>query len=347
MPDRMLDLDRYLARIGHDGSRAPTLQTLRALHALHPAAIAFENLDPLMGKPVPLDIRALQRKLVEGGRGGYCFEQNTLFAAALEALGFSVARLAARVQWNRPLTPPGARTHMLLKVELPEGTFLADVGFGLMTLTAPLRAEAGLVQETPHGTFRLAEVGGELQLQALRGDDWSPVYQAALTPLEAADIEMMNWFTATHPAIALHQHAHGSPCGRRHAARPRRQRVFRSWAGRVRAPEAGDGSGSGRRSHRGLRHRPARGKRRRAAADRGGRASPAGPSGRLARAMTFRYRAATRADTLGGSAAEGGQWPLSTFVAGDCPLQALQLKTERNCHEPDLRAHGRGARTGR
>ena len=106
-----IDLDAYLARIGYDGLRTATLETLTALHALHPSAIPFENLDVLLGRPINLDLPALEAKLVHGGRGGYCFEHNTLMAAALQALGFKVTGLAARVQWaalrtSRPCRAP-------------------------------------------------------------------------------------------------------------------------------------------------------------------------------------------------------------------------------------------------
>lgn len=63
------DLAAYLDRVGYRGPVAPTLEVLRALHRLHPAAIAFENLDPFLGRPVELDIESLHRKIVEGGRG--------------------------------------------------------------------------------------------------------------------------------------------------------------------------------------------------------------------------------------------------------------------------------------
>ena len=113
------DLDAYLERIGYRGPRRATLDTLEALHALHPTAIPFENLNPLLGWPVALDIDSLQKKMVAGGRGGWCFEHNTLFRHALEALGFSVISLAARVLWDAPPDSPiGPRSHMLLLVNL-------------------------------------------------------------------------------------------------------------------------------------------------------------------------------------------------------------------------------------
>ena len=96
------DLDAYFARIGYRGPREATLDVLKQLHALHPRAIAFENLDSFLGRPVRLDLASLEQKLVHARRGGYCFEQNTLFWKVLTALGFSVTGLAARVLWNQP-----------------------------------------------------------------------------------------------------------------------------------------------------------------------------------------------------------------------------------------------------
>ena len=92
------DLDAYLPRVGGARALAPSLEGLVDLHRAHCAAIPFENLDILLGRPIALDLPSLQAKLVQGGRGGYCFEQNTLFQAALEALGYRVTALAARVR---------------------------------------------------------------------------------------------------------------------------------------------------------------------------------------------------------------------------------------------------------
>ena len=107
----MIDLDAYFARIGYDGPRTPTLETLRALHLLHPAAIAFEAIDVLLDRGIDLDPAAVDAKLITAGRGGYCYEQNGLFKRVLTALGFEVEGLIARVQWGAPAeTPPRPRT---------------------------------------------------------------------------------------------------------------------------------------------------------------------------------------------------------------------------------------------
>jgi N-hydroxyarylamine O-acetyltransferase len=196
----MLDTDAYFARIGYEGKASADLATLSALHALHPAAIVFENLDPLLGRPVPLDLAALQAKLVTGRRGGYCFEQNTLFKAVLEALGFSVTSLAARVSWMMPAgAPPNPRAHMVLKVALPEGAYLADVGFGGLLASAPLRFLYDVEQQTPAGVLRLVESDGLVTLQAKLASHWQDVYRFTLEPQFPIDFEVANWFTSTHP----------------------------------------------------------------------------------------------------------------------------------------------------
>src|SRR6266540_6553829 len=92
-----LDLGAYLRRIGYDGETAPTGATLAALHRAHLGAIAFENLDIVLGRGIAVDLESVQAKLVHRGRGGYCYEHGLLFAAALERLGYSVERFLARV----------------------------------------------------------------------------------------------------------------------------------------------------------------------------------------------------------------------------------------------------------
>ena len=74
-----LDLDAYFERIGYRGERTATLPTLQEIHRLHPAAIPFENLNPLLGLPVRLDLASIEAKLVHSRRGGYCFEHNLLW----------------------------------------------------------------------------------------------------------------------------------------------------------------------------------------------------------------------------------------------------------------------------
>ena len=195
-----IDLDAYFERIGYAGERAPTLRVLSALQLAHTSSIPFESLDPLLGRPVRLDPASLDAKLVRGGRGGYCFEQNGVFLRVLESLGFQVTPLSARVLWMAPEdAPPGPLSHMLLRAHTPEGPFLADVGFGGQSPTAPLCFVSGLEQATPHGIYRLMETDGVWELQMRLPDRWAAMYRFNLEPRLPADYEVANWFTSTHP----------------------------------------------------------------------------------------------------------------------------------------------------
>ncbi|MBX7198434.1 MAG: arylamine N-acetyltransferase [Rhodospirillaceae bacterium] len=199
-------LDAYFARIGYGGGRQPDLAVLASLHRLHPGAIPFENLDPLLGRPVEIAPTAIAAKLIEGKRGGYCFEQNSLFHDVLAALGFSVSPRAGRVIWNAaPDAPRTAMTHRITKVSLPDGDYLADVGFGGQSPTAPLRLVADVEQHTAHGRFRFLQRDGIFELQIHTADGWRGMYRFADEIQGYADFEVANWFTSTHPRSRFRQ----------------------------------------------------------------------------------------------------------------------------------------------
>ncbi|MGH8179696.1 MAG: arylamine N-acetyltransferase family protein [Steroidobacteraceae bacterium] len=197
-----IDLDRYLARIGYAGTPRPDLDTLRALTQLHPATITFEAIDVLLGRPVDLSPGAIQAKLVDGGRGGYCFEQNGLLKHVLEKLGFAVEGLIARVFWTLPPDAPlMPLTHMALRVTIGGERWLADVGFGACVAGTPLRLDAiGAQQPTRHETFRLTGKGTWTLLEALLPDGWQPLYMLSPEPAVDADYVAANWYTSTHPS---------------------------------------------------------------------------------------------------------------------------------------------------
>jgi N-hydroxyarylamine O-acetyltransferase len=90
------------------------------------------------------------------------------------------------------------RTHMMLRVDLPEGPHLADVGFGNLTPTAPL-ALAPQDCETRHERYRLTPLRDEWLLQARLAQEWANIYRFALQPQFEIDYEVGNWFTSTHP----------------------------------------------------------------------------------------------------------------------------------------------------
>jgi N-hydroxyarylamine O-acetyltransferase len=194
-----IDLDAYCARIGYSGPRVATLDTLAAIHFHHTLTIPFENLNPFLKWPVRLDERSLQQKLVLERRGGYCFEQNLLLRHVLAQLGFQVTMLAARVLWNNPATAMPPRSHMLLRVDVSGRSYIADVGFGGMTLTGPLLLQPEIEQTTPHEIFRLTKAGEALVMEARIGGAWAALYRFDLQEQFLADYEVSNWYLSNHP----------------------------------------------------------------------------------------------------------------------------------------------------
>lgn len=216
MPEKV-NLNAYFERIGFAGSIAPTIQTLEQLHALHPAVIPFENIAPLGGEQVLLDQQSLEKKLLVDKRGGFCFEHNFLFMRILRDLDYEVRPLLARVIWTNPEAITAPPSHMLLLIDIKGVNYIADVGFGGLSLTAPLRLRSGLEQTTPHETFRLTGGDPDWTLEAKIGEDWRGVY--VFTTAEAAEVDLwdINRDLSSNPAspFTLQLRASLSPSGRR------------------------------------------------------------------------------------------------------------------------------------
>ncbi len=191
----MLDLEAYLARVGL--SERPDLAQL---HRAHVAAIPFENLDPRRGIPVSLELEDLERKLVGDRRGGYCFEQNLLLKAVLEALGVTDVELfLARVRVGATAdTRP--RTHLLLGVQVDGTRWHADVGFGHGTLLEPIPFGPGDEHEQSGWRYRVVQDGPEFVLQSTTPTgDWGDLYGFVPEPVPLIDVVTSNWYTCTYP----------------------------------------------------------------------------------------------------------------------------------------------------
>jgi N-hydroxyarylamine O-acetyltransferase len=180
-------LDRYLSRVGLDGSDL----SVEAIHRAHVTSIPFENIDVVLGRSIHLDVDSLVRKLIDQRRGGYCFEQNSLLAVVLEQLGFTVTRCLGRV---RASEGPRPQTHMSLLVD----GWLVDVGFGVSTPIGPIPL-GGEVTFGPH-TWRTERV------QTPEGEDaWllsmSERALYSFTELDHHPVDFLapNYSTSTHP----------------------------------------------------------------------------------------------------------------------------------------------------
>jgi arylamine N-acetyltransferase len=195
-------IEQYFRRVSYDGPTEPTLDVLAALVAAHNRSIPFENLDPVMGKPViNLSAEALADKMVRRRRGGYCFEQNGLMADMLLQLGFGVDVLGGRVVWMHDGDELPARTHQALAVSVPgdDGRYLVDVGFGGQTLTSPIRLEIDTVQQTRHEPYRIREHGDGLVLESEIREKWEPLYLFNTAPFPMIDRQVGSWYVSTYP----------------------------------------------------------------------------------------------------------------------------------------------------
>ncbi len=190
----MLDLDAYLERIGLAGR-----PSIAQVHRAHMTSIPFENLDPHRGLPVSLEVKDLERKLVTERRGGYCFEQNLLLKAALEALGAEVDMFLARVRVGAAAGVVRPRSHLVLRFSDNGASWHADVGLGARGILEPIPFGPGPVHDQSGWSFRVVEDGSELVLQQVVGDEWTDLYGFLPQPVPLVDVETSNWWTSTHP----------------------------------------------------------------------------------------------------------------------------------------------------
>jgi N-hydroxyarylamine O-acetyltransferase len=189
-------IERYFARVGLDGSDS----SLAVLQRAHVRSIPFENLDVRLGREIRLDIDSLVAKLVDRRRGGYCFEQNTLYAAVLEALGYTVTRCLGRVRLGDALSPRPA-THMVLLVD----GLLIDVGFGAANPLGPIPV-GGEASYGPYTwrTERAVSPEGEVVWKVSLSD--MQLYTFTEAPQHAVDYIAPNHYTSTHPLSIFTQH---------------------------------------------------------------------------------------------------------------------------------------------
>jgi N-hydroxyarylamine O-acetyltransferase len=191
-----LDLAAYAARLGVAVPEPIDLAALQRLHQAHVGAIAFENLDVQWRRPIRIDLAHVCEKLLGSARGGYCFEQNTLFRAVLRDRGIAVSAREARVRSGA--TSRRARTHMTLVATLDGVEHLCDVGFGAYTPLQPVPLD-GTPSRQSAWVYRVVPEGPRLVLQWQKDGGWQDLY--AIEPGEPDDIDfvMANHFTSTSP----------------------------------------------------------------------------------------------------------------------------------------------------
>lgn len=186
----------YLQRIGFTAKPEVNLNTLAEIQRLHTAAIPFENLNPLLKLPVEISDDELYNKIVNSGRGGYCFENNLLLKAMLTKMGFNVRGVLGRAGVKENSV---GRTHIILLVTLNDKEYLVDVGYGGYVPTAPLLFKPNIIQQTPNENFRIRKNKDEYRLEIQLPGEWKRLYDFGLEPQLHIDYEVANWYTSTNP----------------------------------------------------------------------------------------------------------------------------------------------------
>jgi N-hydroxyarylamine O-acetyltransferase len=198
-----LNVTAYLRRLRYTGTIEPTLGSLRSLHRRHMETVPFENLDIWLFRRIEIENDASIRKIVDGHRGGFCYELNSAFAALLRALGFHVTLLSARVARENGGQGPEF-DHLALQVDLDE-PWLADVGFG-DSFAEPLRLQPDLEQQQDVGTFRIRQATQSLALERRQADDsWRPEYSFTLAPRQIGEFRDRCHFHQTSPESSFTQ----------------------------------------------------------------------------------------------------------------------------------------------
>mmetsp|Transcript_8368 Transcript_8368/g.12294 ORF Transcript_8368/g.12294 Transcript_8368/m.12294 type:complete len:281 (-) Transcript_8368:102-944(-) len=208
----MRAIEKYLRRIGEPFLLQETPQAdynlLARIMEGHSRSIPFENFDVVLKKDISIQPADIESKLVDDKRGGYCWEQNNLLQIALEALGYDVTPLLARVRWGKAddsEEPNTTFTHLTLKVKTnDEKYYLADVGFAGTNSMRPISLDLGsTIQKLPEGSFRISpskHVGFHiLELYISTKKEWKPLYEWRDEKAAFVDQECSNWYSYTYP----------------------------------------------------------------------------------------------------------------------------------------------------
>ena len=195
-----MKVEKYFKRIGLEMPETivPDGQLLKKLHFAHCTTVPYENLDIIRGIPLRLDDEGLYQKVVEEGKGGYCFELNGLFAWLLRELGYKVTEYASRYLRGESSIP--MRRHRVLRVEAADGVYCADVGIGEVCPRYPLKLVEGLEQPQFDECYRFDkdEFLGWVLMDYYKGQ-WRQFYSFTEEPQLPQDYVALSCYCEKHP----------------------------------------------------------------------------------------------------------------------------------------------------
>lgn len=195
-----MDIKKYLKRINVHSEVSPDLETLRYLHRQHLYNVPFENLDIHSGRKIILQKDKLLHKIIDEGRGGFCYELNGTFYELLTAIGFKVKRISAGVCDDGEKYSPDF-DHMALMVNIDDEEYLADVGFG-DSFIEPLKFKTDEIQKDIRDLFKISKSKGNeyyILYRSSGGENFIPQYRFTTAPRELKEYDEMCRYHQTSP----------------------------------------------------------------------------------------------------------------------------------------------------
>jgi len=194
-----IDWYRYLGSFGLAELPRPSEASLATLLGAYRRAVPFENMDVLIGQPISCDLAYIAHKILDGRRGGWCFEVNLLLADLLRSSGFDVTLSLARVGYRRPGLGP--LSHLVLVVRSEERNWLVDAGFGGPGALTPLVLNPGEVEDVWGCQWRIdVQEPDGLTLSRWLENQWQRLYTLAPLTILPIDIEVASFFLSQWPA---------------------------------------------------------------------------------------------------------------------------------------------------
>lgn len=202
--------EEYLRRIGIEPSSvgSPDLETLRRICRAHVMTVPFENLD-ITGGPedeaggpgVSLSVPDMYEKIVERGRGGYCFELNGLFHWLLDELGYDIDRVAARMTNGNSIRVPANHHSNIVYLDR---RYVVDVGMGRPKIRRPVPLDGSAVLDDAGVEWRVIEserpdATYSVEFRYQGNDEWTQRYIFEETPRDLSYFEATNDYLQCAP----------------------------------------------------------------------------------------------------------------------------------------------------
>jgi N-hydroxyarylamine O-acetyltransferase len=143
-------IDELLRHIGIDHRPDLDAGGLARVHRAYVSSLAYDGLTAQLGEHAPIDPMGLVERTLTTGRGGYCFEINTILLTLLRELGFAVERREAIVDEREAFAGGAPTNHLALVATTPDdgARWLCDAGWGEGPLE-PLPLAAGTYERGP------------------------------------------------------------------------------------------------------------------------------------------------------------------------------------------------------